>query len=85
MTKTRPGATHSASEKSIQSPTNATTTTTSSSGVQSSTATSKRLQNDLVRMVYGYGDEKQPLKESIELLENMVQEYIYEMCQQVNK
>ena len=45
----------------------------------------KGLKQDLVRIVYGYGDEKEPMKESIDLLDNMVHEYIGEMCQQVSE
>ena len=44
----------------------------------------KGLQEDLVRVMYGYGDEKSPQQESVELLENMVYEYINEMCRQVS-
>lgn len=44
----------------------------------------KGLQNDLVKMVYGYGDEKQPMQESIDLLESLVKEYLEEMCRQVS-
>lgn len=44
----------------------------------------KGLQNDLVKMVYGYGDEKQPMQESIDLLDSLVKEYLEEMCLQVN-
>jgi len=44
----------------------------------------KGLQNDLVRMVYGYGDEKQPMQESIDLLDSLVKEYLEEMCRQVS-
>ncbi|GAB5034651.1 transcription initiation factor tfiid subunit 13 [Nannochloropsis oceanica] len=42
----------------------------------------KGLQNDLVKMVYGYGDEKQPMQESIDLLDSLVKEYLEEMCLQ---
>ena len=44
----------------------------------------KGLQNDLVKMVYGYGDEKQPMQESIDLLDSLVKEYLEEMCRQVS-
>ena len=44
----------------------------------------KGMQDDLVRIVYGYGDEKQPTQESIELLESMVTDYVGEMCRQVS-
>jgi hypothetical protein len=41
------------------------------------------LQGDLVKMMYGFGDEKRPRQDSVELLDSMVQEYIFEMCRQV--
>ncbi len=56
----------------------------SSSGPSpASTRKEKGLQKDLPKMMYGYGDEKQPLQESVDLLENMVEEYLEEMCRQV--
>ncbi|EWM22584.1 transcription initiation factor tfiid subunit 13 [Nannochloropsis gaditana] len=42
----------------------------------------KGLRNDLVKMVYGYGDEKQPMQESVDLLDDLVKEYLEEMCRQ---
>jgi len=45
----------------------------------------KGLRNDLVKMVYGYGDEKQPMQESVDLLDDLVKEYLEEMCRQVRR
>jgi superfamily II DNA helicase RecQ len=39
---------------------------------------------DLAMMMYGYGDEKEPLKESLEMMEGMMGDYIHEMCRQVS-
>lgn len=41
------------------------------------------LQGDLVKIMYGYGDEKRPRQDTVDLLESMVQEYIFEVCRQV--
>lgn len=58
----------------------------STSSLQAASAVKKEkgLQNDLVKMVYGYGDEKQPMQESINLLDSLVKEYLEEMCRQVS-
>lgn len=44
---------------------------------------SRGFQADLVKMMYGYGDEYQPSQDTVDLMESLVQDYILEMCTQV--
>jgi len=42
-----------------------------------------RFQDDLKIMMYGFGDDMEPLKETTELMEQYVVEYLSNMCNRV--
>jgi transcription initiation factor TFIID subunit 13 len=56
-----------------------------SAGKQSAASSSRRFQRELRSMMFGFGDDRHPQTETVELLEDMVIDYVRQLLQKAQE
>ena len=69
----------------MATPGSSTAAADSSRGRSKAAADGRRFQRELRSMMYGAGDDRQPQSESVELLEEMVEDYVRDILQQAQE